>query len=160
MFDEYSVSVWSRDMWLSRAVHQLRPMIERRGLELPEGVLVHAGTTSASVKGAGAVLGECWQRAAVEEGVPSIVINGDVDESGTVLSTLVHELIHSADVTNCGHGSWFAAWASALGLVGAPSCTRAGAQLRRELERVARILGPYPNARYGYTVSRLGRVYA
>jgi hypothetical protein len=146
-----------RDLWLVQAVQELRPWVTRHGLTLPGRVAVSVATTQPT--GGRPALGECWPSASTREGVPAIVISHALTSSTTVLSTIVHELLHAADDCKSQHGAWFVAWASALGLVGSPS-THAGPRLAKALGGMARRLGSYPASQYGYTMFDTGRLVA
>lgn len=155
-----TIALWERELWLVRAVHRLRPVIAGRGLVLPNRITVRAGETSLSNSGSGHALGECWPSTATTDGVPGIVINATITNPATILSTLVHELVHAADDCISQHGQWFVAWARALGLEGNMPSTYAGPRLQRTLGAIARDLGAYPAPQYGYTLSRSGRLLA
>lgn len=153
-----AVSVFARDLWLVRATNGLRPYFASSGLTLPKRISVQVGQPQSGIGRSS--LGECWPSGRTSEGVPGIVINDSMSSPVTVLQTLVHELIHAADDCRDEHGSWFAAWAQALGLIGAPRSTVAGPRLRKRLVRLARHLGPYPASGTGYLVFPTGKVAA
>jgi SprT-like family len=154
------VSIWERDLWLARAVHQLRPVIEACGLRLPSLVTVKAGLTHDSAGGSQHALGECWPSRTTSFGAPGIVINRCVHDGVTVLAVLVHELIHAAADCQDGHGEWFKAWARAIGLEGPVPSTHAGPRLRRQLQAINRGLGGYPGARFGFSMTSAGGLVA
>ncbi len=151
------LNIWERRLWLVRAAQHLRSRCAAAGLVLPSRLTVTSGTTQV-VNGAYA-LGECWPIATTAEGMPAIVIWDGLIDPVTILSTLLHELIHAADDCRSQHGPWFASWAQSLGLVGLPA-TSAGPQLHRALGRVACILGAYPDVRHGYVAYANGRMLA
>ena len=155
-----TIAVWERELWLVRAIQRIRPLVGARGLSLPKRITVKAGQTSQSSTGSGHALGECWPSTATTDGVPGIVINETITDPTTILSTLVHELVHAADNCRSQHGPWFVAWARALGLEGDIPSTYAGPRLQRTLSTIARDLGTYPAAQYGYNLSRSGRLLA
>jgi hypothetical protein len=155
-----TVAVWERELWLVRGVHRLRAVVEGRGLPLPNRITVKAGQTSLSHTGSGHALGECWPSTATTDGVPGIVINATITDATTILSVLVHELVHAADDCRDGHGAWFTAWARSLGLEGDIPSTYAGPRLQQTLRAIARDLGSYPGPQYGYNLSRSGRLLA
>src|SRR5690242_14137456 len=128
-----TIAVWERELWLVRAVHRLRPVVGGRGLPWPNRITVKAGQTSLSSTGSGHALGECWPSTTTTDGVPGIVINENITDATTILSTLVHELVHAADNCRSQHGAWFVAWARALGLEGNMPSTYAGPRLQRTL---------------------------
>lgn len=145
------VYVWSRDLYLIRAIGQLRPLIAQRGLPLPKRIAVQAAAILPRADGA-TVLGECWP-SRCGGGVPRIVINEAVTDPAVILATLVHELVHAGDDCRDGHGPWFQSWAAAVGLVGHPSTT-ATPSLARRLQPIERSLGRYPSKSEGYIVSQ------
>jgi hypothetical protein len=154
------VAIWERDLWLVRAVQCLRPVVNRAGLALPKRVTVKAGPTQTAGDSSLVALGECWPSSATKDGVPGIIINPSMTDAITILSTLIHELVHAADNCGSGHGPWFAAWARAIGLEGAVPSTHAGPALQRTLRVIAQELGAYPAPQHGYNLAASGRVFA
>jgi hypothetical protein len=150
------LAVWDRDLWLVRAVHRLRPVLGATGLSLPEQVTVTAGRTRLPVGDSSHPLGECWPSRTRDDRVPHIVINDSITDELTILSVLVHELVHASDDCRSGHGPWFRGWARAVGLEGPFPSTHAGLRLQRQLRSIARGLGRYPDARHGYCMSKTG----
>jgi len=151
------IVVHERILWLSRAVQSLRQMCARRGLALPAQVTVHVADLTNTQHGP--AIGLCWPSTSTGERIAAIAIERTMHDAVDILATLLHELIHAADDCRSQHGPWFAAWAAALGLVGLPS-TVPGPALRRELQQIARALGPYPQPQYGFVVYPSGRVQA
>lgn len=63
-----------------------------------------------------------------------------------VLSTLAHEMVHAATDEHDHRRSRFRSGCIAVGLTkGRPCATEPGVELRAELAKISRRLGPYPH---------------
>ncbi len=93
------------------------------------------------------MIGACYVRAASTDGTNEIFIAPTIDDSGLVLATLTHELIHASDDCQSGHRNHFARVARAVGLEGHLTATHAGEALAAKLTEIIEILGPIPHAR-------------
>jgi hypothetical protein len=130
----------NREAWLTRYVVLLRPVFAQAGFPLPRAIQVSIGFPSkGGLRKNGACVGECWED---EEGVAHIFIS-PVLELDDIGHTLVHELLHAA-LPGDGHQGKFPAGMKALGLVGPPSESVAGAELSDRLAELEARLGPYP----------------
>ena len=136
----------------------LRKLLSERGLGLPEKVTVQVGDPEP--RDGVRVRGECWPSSTTSEGVSCIVVNRELSKSVEILGVLLHELIHAADDCRSGHGEWFTTWAHAIGLTDPVIASEPRPRLRRSLQAVAWRLGPYPEARFGYSLSSAGNVVA
>jgi hypothetical protein len=90
-------------------------------------------------------IGECWSSTASKAGKFEIFISPVLDDAGIVLDVLVHEMVHAAVGTECGHTGAFRKVAKALGLEGKMTATKAGPKLQAQIANWIDALGPYPH---------------
>lgn len=131
----------NRELWLLRATARLAPLIASHGHALPERLSVSVGFSRAKK-----AIGSCWSKSATEDGTVHVYICPTLGEATRVLDVLLHELVHAAVGTECGHRGEFRRVARAVGLVGPITATSAGEALRAQLEALARELGDYPHS--------------
>jgi hypothetical protein len=138
----------TRERWLERGVEELRPVFAEAGVPLPERVRVSVGFPSRGGVGSRKrTIGQCWPKAAADDGVGQIFISPLLAEPVHVLDVLAHEALHAAVGTACGHRGAFVRGCKAIGLTnGKPTQASAGPELRARLEAIAESLGPYPHA--------------
>lgn len=134
----------TREAWLTAAVRDLTPLYAAVGATLPP-VRVSVGWPGGRGKKQ-AVIGQCWAPDAASDGVAQVFISPTLADPATVLSTLVHELVHAVDRNTSGHRGQFARIARAVGLTGKMTATTAGEALSARLAAVAAGLGTYPHA--------------
>ena len=77
---------------------------------------------------------------------PNISICPTLEDSVSVLDTLVHEMVHAIDNCEHGHGKEFKKIATTIGLVGPMRSASAGPKLRERLKDLSDRLGPYPHS--------------
>lgn len=135
----------TREGWLLAAVEALAPLFAEVGITLPT-VRVSVGWPGGAGKKDN-VIGQCWSRAAAEDGVSNLFISPALGDAQTVLATLVHELIHAVDDCQSGHKGAFRKYALALGLAGKMTATVPGPALAGCLDALALDLGVYPHGR-------------
>jgi hypothetical protein len=134
----------NREQWLGTAIQQLhKELFAPLGETLPENLKVSCGFSGGG--GDRTTLGACWARKASAANNVEIFISPIVAAADTVLSTLVHEMVH-AYRPGAKHGPKFRELALAVGLAGKMTATHAGPELVKTLESVATDLGPYPHA--------------
>src|SRR6266487_3455658 len=135
-----------REWWLFEAAKFLLEMMEAAG-EATAPVRVSCGWPSRGGMGKGKhVIGQCFAQEVCADGVSQIFISPRISESIEVLGTLLHELIHAADRCKHGHKKQFSQPARRLGLVGPPTATEVGPELRQVLQTFIDHMGPYPHA--------------
>jgi len=138
----------NREGWLTAALSALRPKFRKAGLPIPRGTRVACSWPS---KGAIAKRArsrndaETWYFA---NGAPEIAISPTLGQNDVeVLGALAHEMVHAALGHKIDHR--FAAFREAcekIGLTRGRLCARRpGPELRAELEKLSRRLGPYPH---------------
>jgi hypothetical protein len=128
---------------LNLAVEELRPLFDAAGVAIP-AVAVSVGWPSTGGRGARTRrIGECWDASTTADGRPAVFVSPVLHDGVEVLATLVHELVHAAVGTACGHKGPFQSVGRAVGLRGPWRATTAGPELRAELERIDAYLGGY-----------------
>lgn len=142
----------TREEWLGALVKALRPKFKAAGLPIPAKIGATCGWPSEGALKAR--IGEYWNASASEAGRHEIFISPVLADNARVAATLVHELAHAALPENVTHGREFAAAMKALGLIGKPTATEAGAELTRELEAITKKLGRYPHSKIKHGVRR------
>ena len=135
----------NREAWLDAAVEGLRPIFEAQGEELPE-VRVSVGFPGGSGRKSN-VIGQCWSTSTATDGVSQVFISPVLDDAGTVLATLTHELVHALDDCANGHKGRFIKVSKTVGLVKPWTATTASPELAADLDVIAKRLGEYPHAR-------------
>lgn len=141
----------TREEWLETAVEYLRALFGAADFTLPPLIRVSCSWPSrGGLSKSRRVMGQCFDATCSTGGVTEIFIspmlkevNGE-DGKG-VLPVLVHELLHAAIGTECGHGPEFKAACKDIGLVGKPTSTVASDHLRGRLSIIADTLGDYPH---------------
>lgn len=130
------------DAWLKQAVLALTPIFDEEGYTVPP-IRAHLGWTSAGLRTTR--IGECWPKAATEDGMTSIFITTQMKSPVAVLDVLMHEMVHAVDDCTHKHGKEFAAIGRKVGLVGPPwRSAGAGELLLQVLVKIADDLGHLP----------------
>jgi hypothetical protein len=136
----------NREAWLERLVELLRPSFHDLGYPLPPVVRVSVGFPSRQGRAKHRRrIGECWSGDCADDAAPQVFISPLLDQPEAD-HVLVHELVHAAVGTACGHRGKFRRLALGLGLTGSMRATIAGPALRQRLDALALRLGPYPHA--------------
>jgi len=132
----------TREEWLQAATNRFRPIMAKRGSEVPDVLRIGVGWPSQGIRSN--VLGQCWPASASKDGIPEITIVVSQHDAIEVLDTLVHELVHASLDCTGGHGAEFTKRARALDLQGKPTATVAGPIFARYARRLIRELGAWP----------------
>lgn len=140
----------NRETWLRAGFDALNDIVFKpAGFELPE-VYISVGFQNSK-----RALASCWFKRDNSQDQCHIFISpemaksvGDTDsldstEHMGVLDVLAHELIHALRPM-AGHGKDFKYVADRIGLIGKMTSTKAGPELRAELEQIVSIIGEYP----------------
>jgi hypothetical protein len=131
----------TREAWLNQALEKLRPWFEdRAGVAIPQDARVSVG-----FPGGGSArkrIGECWARSQSKDKVNEIFISPVLSDPIRMLDVLVHEAVHATDDCQSGHKKEFKRVATAIGLEGKMTATVAGDELKREIERIIKVLPP------------------
>lgn len=132
----------TREEWLKAAEMLIVPMIETHtSTDYPASTRVACGFPKAGRS----AIGQCWDSGASADANFEMFISPVLADAPTVLSTLVHEMIHAAVGIKAGHGGMFAKVARKVGLVGKMTATTAGDELAAKLATIADQLGEYPH---------------
>jgi ribosomal protein L37E len=132
----------NREGWLSRAIGELRPRFEAAGYQMPTNVKASCGFP----KGARAT-GQIFDCKMSEAGMYEIFINPQGDDSLRTLQTLLHEMVHAAVGTECGHRKPFKHCKNAVGIQGPYASESLTPECTEFMAGVIDRLGPYPHKR-------------
>ncbi len=134
----------NRESWLHKAAGVLSPLLVPHNAIVPEKLQI---SCSWPRKGKRNAIGQCWPKVYTQDETTHVFISPVLGHDVTqVLDTLLHELIHAACGTECGHKGRFKTVARAVGLEGKLTATVAGAPLKEKLVEMADGLGPYPHS--------------
>jgi hypothetical protein len=134
----------TREAWLLEACEHLRPLLHDVGAECPP-VSVSIGFPKGG-RGRSQAIGQCWPERAAADGRPAVFVSPVLVDAERILDVLLHELVHAAVGTGCGHRGKFVTVARACGLIGPATATTAGPELKRRLYAISQALGPLPHA--------------
>lgn len=125
----------TREAWLNQALAKMAPLFkDKAGVEIPSDARVSVG-----FPGGGSArkrIGECWPRERSQDKVNEIFISPTLSDPMRMLDVLAHEAIHAVDNCASGHKKEFKRIAKAIGLEGKMTATKAGEELRKELEAI------------------------
>jgi hypothetical protein len=133
-----------RESWLHAAIRALTPLYEAQGFRVPQNIRVAIGWTSTGRNSK--AIGECWAGTVSKDGHFEIFLKVTLEDSFAMLEVLAHELIHAIVGLEEKHGGKFKELATAIGLEGKMTTTKAGPNLASILKRIAEDLGPLPHA--------------
>lgn len=143
---EHQTLIGYREAWLQAAASFLLEEMVEHGLP-PTHVRVSCGwPVSGGIARRRTVIGQCFPPSVCTDGTPQIFISPRLSESLEVLGTLLHELIHASVGCQFGHRKEFSQAARLVGLVGPPTATTVGDDLRSRLQSYIERVGPYPHA--------------
>lgn len=137
----------TREAWLVKAAAKLDALIKEAKFE-PKPTHVSVGFPSRNSRpSARQRIGECHSELNSGDGVAHIFITPLISDPVEVLATLLHEQIHAAVGTQCGHKGAFAKAARGVGLEGKLTATVAekGSPLEKKLKDILADLGDYPH---------------
>lgn len=143
---EEPATVQTREAWLLRACELMFPMLRVRDAQPPEKLAVAVGWPH----GGRRAIGQCWSRTSTDDGTVHVFVSPVLGESVLlVLAVLLHELVHAAVGTECGHKGEFKRVARSLGYLGRLTTCSEGQlseALKEGLGVVAIELGPMPHS--------------
>src|SRR6266700_1956243 len=135
-----------REAWLERAASFLVDYMVQCGLPRT-AVRVSCGWPSRGGLAARvAVIGQCFPPTVCRDGIPQVFVSPRIEDSLQVLGVLLHELVHAAIGCQFGHRKEFSQAARRVGLVGPPTATTVGDELRPLLQAYVERVGVYPHA--------------
>jgi hypothetical protein len=88
-------------------------------------------------------IGQCWSPNCSADHATEIFISPYLGDGGQVAETLLHEMVHAAVGTECGHKGAFVETAKKLGLLKPWKSTSASPELKAKL--LALLPGAYPH---------------
>jgi hypothetical protein len=136
-----------REAWLLALAEKLRPDFTAHGAMIPTKLRISCGWPSTrALSGRNRAIGECWTPTASQDGTTEIFVSPCIDAPLMVAEILVHELVHAAVGTECGHKGAFKRLACMIGLEGPMRSSHAGEALRERLNILIAELGSYPHA--------------
>lgn len=142
----------TREGWLNELITTLRPRLSNLGYGLPDEIRISCGFPSTrALSTSKRRVGECWGHQASGDGATNIFISPVLEDPLAVADVTVHELGHASVGVEAGHKGPFRAYMKTLGLVGKPTATEAGPELKAYLEKVVLELGAYPNSKLNKT---------
>lgn len=141
----------TREEWLQAAVKIMTPVFEGHDYKVPA---IHVSTGWPSKGGLGTnkrTLGQCWANEASADGKCQIFISPMLtvcdDTCVNVLQVLIHEVCHAVVGCNQGHGKAFKKCATAVGLEGKMTSTKASPDLMVRFGEWVKELGNYPHSK-------------
>lgn len=144
----------TREQWLMAAIEIFRSWFTEEETPLPEVVRVSVGFAKGAKTNS---IGWCYRKSAAEDEIHQIFVSPALADPVQVLSTLLHELCHSA-TDGHGHDKVFGKIARAVGLTeGKLTATEPNAELLKELQGIAKDLGDYDHARLTHTATSKGK---
>lgn len=133
----------TREAWMMAATEIFRPKFFEKGFPLPDVVRPSMGFPS-KMRG-GKVVGQCHFTA--DDLNPQVFVSPVHGDEVSILSTLLHELIHSALGPGVGHAGDFVRLAKLWGFEAPWTSTPMGPELKAYLTEVAAALGPIPHSK-------------
>jgi hypothetical protein len=133
----------TREAWMMAATEIFRPKFFEMGFPLPDVVRTSMGFPS-KMRG-GKVVGQCHYTA--DDLNPQVFVSPTHGDEVSILSTLLHELIHSALGPGVGHAGDFVRVAKLWGFTAPWTSTPMGSELKATLTEIATTLGPIPHSK-------------
>lgn len=147
----------TREGWLRAAADEMRKRVFTTGdheFEVPE-FQVSVGWPKGKRSDTN-VIGECFNTAWTETGVPSVFISPKLKAEMEVLGCLAHEMIHVRDNCQSGHRGHFAYVFKHIGMIGKRTQCAVGDEMKVRLLEVIDAIGPYPHAKMRTGVVAIG----
>lgn len=137
-----SAAYQAREVWIAKAMAQLRRHFADCSYTIPAEVRVSCGWPLGRKK----AIGQAWSSTASRDKHHEIFVSPVIDKPTQVLAILVHELVHVTVGVEAGHRGHFVECARKVGLMGPWTATTENDALAAYLKRLAADLGPYPHA--------------
>jgi hypothetical protein len=145
----------TREEWLNKLAHRLRPLFVSAGAPLPEQLHISCGWPTrralATAGGKSRTIGQCFPIECSTGGFAEVFVSPCLSDAVHVGAVLAHELCHAALNCDGGHGPRFKRLALAIGLEGKMTSTTATPELAERLNVLCESIGPYPHAALDYT---------
>jgi hypothetical protein len=143
----------TREGWLLAAAEVFRTWFKEEETPLPETIRLSVGYAKGAKTN---TIGWCYRKGAAEDEIHQVFISPTLVDPVQVLATELHELCHAA-TDGHGHDRVFGKIARALGLEGKLTATTPGEELTKELQDLAKDLGPYPHGKLKPTIPHKGQ---
>lgn len=137
----------TREAWLRVAVELFRPWFAVINRPLPKHVRISCGWGASGARAENAtILGVTLRADLSADAVSEVFISPEDADAGSMLETVLHELVHVQDNIASGHRGAFVETAKALGFRSPWTETPPTPALTDALVGVARMMGAYPGA--------------
>lgn len=136
----------NREEWLKMAQEQLDEIIREASASPAEKVRIACGfPSSGGLARKRRKIGECWSDSASEDGYFEIFISPIENNPFQIVATLLHELIHSAVGTKCGHRGAFLRTGKMVGFMTPITTSKPSEGLTDHLNAIVKKLPEYPH---------------
>jgi len=133
----------NREEWLEKAIELLDDGV-LANYDVPKIQVAVGFPSHRAVATKNRVIGQCWNKRASDDGETFHILVSPLLKSGIeVLGVLVHEMGHAVLPFGVGHKAPFKRFMDEVGLVGKPTATTVGDELRSILESLP--LPDYPH---------------
>ena len=136
----------NREEWLTAMARNIEPHFIRAGFPMGK----YRATCGFPSRGARAqrrrTIGQCYSSTCSSDEHSEIFIHPQVADSLRAAGVLVHEMIHAAVGTECGHRGAFVRLANLLGMTGKPTECMPGELLNDTLTEIIALVGAYPHS--------------
>ena len=105
----------NREEWLNTAISHLRPIFSDAGIRLPKTVCASVGWPSSGLRST--TIAESWPKIASRDRVNNIFVSPQLGDEKSILTVLVHELVHVSLDCADQHGRLYQDRAARVGLV-------------------------------------------
>jgi hypothetical protein len=133
----------NREAWMTAFAEAMRPYFERAGLAIPTKLRFGIGRL---LGGKTDAIGRCHPHTWSRDGTAEITVDLSQDDSRTVATTVVHEMIHAALECKHGHGNLFRRVMGHVGLVGNATATEPSLWLIDLIDNFIAQHGIFPHA--------------
>lgn len=130
----------ARHTWLEAAAVWCGEALAKAGHPVPAGARVSFGL---SPRAARKTLGFCFHSTASSEGIREVFIGPHITDPVEMVGVVMHELTHAALPDGEAHGRTFSKVVRELGLVGKPTATTVGPELKEVIETQFLATHPY-----------------
>ena len=138
----------NREAWLyALAENAHQAILAPAGFALPERFRIGVGFPNrGGTAKRGRTIGQCWHQQHSADEAFEIIVSPVRFDPYDAAETLLHELGHAIVGLQHGHKAPFKRYCAAIGLAGKPTSTELSPELRKQLEPIMELLGPYPMA--------------
>tara|TARA_R110000823_G_scaffold45912_1_gene118179 strand:+ start:1904 stop:2503 length:600 start_codon:yes stop_codon:yes gene_type:complete len=142
----------SRQEWLDQSIVLLMAEFRAEGLDLPKYRATIGLPSSGAFGAKKRTIGQCFYKECSTDGTTEIMISPTQDVPLEILEVTLHECCHAVLGAGYGHGKEFRALATACGLIGKMTATKAGPEFIRRTEHILKTLGPIDHKKLDITI--------